>query len=118
MPIELTREEVRVQKIDVPDRPLRPGEHDAFKEGTIRVPVRGEEAFVEKQAVVTGEVVIHKERVTERQNVQDTVRKERVEVDRDFEKARPTFMEHFNRNRTRALGSTTCSFEEAEPNYR
>src|SRR5436309_1806486 len=52
-----------------------------FESGTIRVPVRGEEAAVEKEAVVTGEVVVDKERTTERQEVADTVRKERVEVD-------------------------------------
>ena len=46
-----------------------------------RVPVRGEEAVAQKEAFVTGEVVIDKERRTERQTVTDTVRREEVEVD-------------------------------------
>lgn len=79
VPVELRREEVRVQEVDVADRPLQAGE-DAFQGGTIRVPVRGEEAVVQKEAVITGEVVIDKEQTTERQQVSDTVRKEQVEV--------------------------------------
>ncbi len=82
VPVELAREEVRVRERDVDDRPLRPGEA-AFRGGTIRVPVRGEEAVVSKEAVVTGEVVLEKELVTERQQLADTVRKERVVVDED-----------------------------------
>ena len=73
MPVELTREDVRVEQRDLADRPAT-GE-DPVQEGTIRVPVRGEEA------VVTGEVVIEKERLAERQQGPDTVRTERVEVD-------------------------------------
>jgi len=79
VPVELRRDEVHVEEHDVPDRPLRLGE-DAFDEGTIRVPVRGEEAVVEKEAVVTGEVVVSKEPTTERQTVTDTVRKEHVDT--------------------------------------
>ena len=55
----------------------------AFEEGTIRIPLRGEEVVVRKEAVVTGEVVINKERTTERQEITDTVRTQHVEVDRD-----------------------------------
>ena len=54
-----------------------------FEEGIIRIPLRGEEVVVRKEAVVTGEVVINKERTTERQEITDTVRKQHVEVDRD-----------------------------------
>ena len=79
VPVELAREEVRVERQDVGDRPVGPGDR-VFEEGTIRVPVRGEEAVVSKEAVVTGEVVIAKERTTEREQVADTVRRERVEV--------------------------------------
>jgi len=111
VPVELTREEVRVERRDVADRPLRPGENAAFREETIRVPVRGEEAIVNKEAVVTGEVVINKQQQTERRNVSDTVRKERVEVDKDFERARPRFEEHYARRfgntNERAMGATT-----------
>jgi uncharacterized protein (TIGR02271 family) len=82
IPVELRHEEVRVNRMDVRDRPVTAGElRDAFQEGTIRVPVRGEAAVVEKEAVVTGEVVIDKEQRTERQTVTDTIRREEVAVD-------------------------------------
>ena len=80
VPVELARDEVRVRREEVGERPVAEGEA-AFQEGTIRVPIRGEEAVVEKQAVVTGEVVIDRERTTERRNVTDTVRREEVGVE-------------------------------------
>lgn len=82
VPVELRREEVHVEQRDVNNRPIQAGEYDtAFQEGTIRVPVRGEEAVVNKQAVVTGEVAINKDVKADRQTVADTVRRERVDVD-------------------------------------
>ena len=38
VPVELEREEVRVERRDVGDRPVRPGDQ-VFEEGTVRVPV-------------------------------------------------------------------------------
>ena len=87
IPVELRREEVRVEQRDLADRPARAGD-DLFQGGTVRVPVRGEEALVTKEAVVTGEVVIDKERTTEREQITDTLRRERVEVDERYERAR------------------------------
>lgn len=81
IPVELRREEAEIQKIDTPDRPLRDGEA-AFQEQTFEVPLRAEEAVVNKQAVVTGEVAINKNQQVEQRQVADTVRKERVMVDR------------------------------------
>jgi uncharacterized protein (TIGR02271 family) len=120
VPIELRHEEVTVDRVDVPDRPVAPGEmDDAFEEGTIRVPVRAEQAVVEKEAVVTGEVVIDRDVKAERQIVSDTVRKERVDVDENWRRDRAAFEEHFNRRRE-ALGTAadTRAFADAEPNYR
>lgn len=81
VPVELRREEARIDKVNTPDRPLRAGE-EAFKDATYEVPLRSEEAVVQKQAIVTGEVVINKEQNVEQRNISDTVRRERVEVDR------------------------------------
>ena len=120
VPVELRHEEVTVDRVDVKDRPVAPGELDnAFEEGTIRVPVRGEQAVVEKEAVVTGEVVIDRDVKTERQTVSDTVRKERVDVDENWRRDRAAFEEDFNTRRG-ALGSKadTRTFADAEPNYR
>jgi uncharacterized protein (TIGR02271 family) len=82
VPVNLTREEVHVEKRDVAERPLREGEK-AFEEGTIRVPVHAEEAVARKEAVVTGEVVVNKTRETETEHVADTLRRTEVHVDRD-----------------------------------
>jgi uncharacterized protein (TIGR02271 family) len=113
VPVELQREEVRVDRRDVGDRPVRPGDQ-VFEEGTIRVPVRGEEAVVRKEAVVTGEVVVEKGRTTERQQVSDTIRRERVEVDENYNQYRPGFQQHFAQRQPQAGGRR---WEEAEPNY-
>lgn len=119
VPVSLTREEVRVERVDVADRPMRAGELDqAFQEGAIRVPVRGEEAIVTKEAVVTGEVVVNKERKTERQTVTDTVRKEEVNVDDTYNKLRDNFKQDFEGRRTRQVGGRPQEFTEVEPRYR
>jgi uncharacterized protein (TIGR02271 family) len=115
VPVDLMREEVHVDKHEVKDRPAAPGElQNAFEERTIRVPVRGEEAVARKEAVVTGEVVIDKDRTTQRQDVSDTVRKEHVDVDKDFDRMRGQFQKHFTGANTR----TDRTYEAAEPNYR
>jgi uncharacterized protein (TIGR02271 family) len=116
VPVELRREEVNVERRNVEDRPLREGD-DAFHEGTIRVPVRGEEAVVSKEPVVTGEVVVTKGQTTERQEVRDTVRKQDVDVDENYRKARSGFQEHFNQHGQRGRKDRR-TFDQAEPNYR
>ena len=78
VPVELHYERVRVEERDLPDRPATGA--DLFTEGTVVVPLRGEEAVVSKEAVITGEVVIGKELVTERRDVAATVRVEHAEV--------------------------------------
>lgn len=120
IPVELRREEVSVNEVDVRDRPVAAADLDnAFQEGTIRVPVRGEEAVVQKEAFVTGEVVIDREMKTERQTVSDTLRKEHVDVDENYRRDRSAFEEHFNKRRA-SLGTAadTRKFADAEPHYR
>jgi len=121
IPVTLRHEEVSVNRVDVPDRPIAVGDApDAFREGTIRVPVRGEEAIARKEAVVTGEVVIDREVVTENETVSDTIRKERVDVDQDFARNREGFRQHFEGDRANLTGTSvdTRSYDDAEPNYR
>jgi uncharacterized protein (TIGR02271 family) len=82
VPVELRHEEARLEHRNVEHRTLTPEEAaQAFKEGVFRLRLRGEEAVVDKQAVVTDEVAIRKEQIVERQNVQDTIRKEHVDID-------------------------------------
>jgi uncharacterized protein (TIGR02271 family) len=120
VPVELRREEVSVNRVDVPDRPVEAGDvPGAFEEGTIRVPVRGEQAIAEKEAVVTGEVVVNRQQVSDRQTISDTVRREEVDVDENYARDRAGFEEHFAGRRS-GLGarSDTRTFQDAEPNYR
>ncbi len=82
VPVELRRENVQVERTsatgaNVPD--------DAFQEQEINVPVMREEAVVDKQARVTGEVQLNKTTETETQTVGSDVRSEDVEVDDDTE---------------------------------
>ena len=121
VPVELRHEEVTVNRVDVPDRPVSVGDApDAFQEGTIRVPVRGEEAVARKEAVVTGEVVVDRDVVTERETISDTVRKERVDVDENYRRQREGFRQHFEGQRGDLTGTAvdTRTFDDAEPNYR
>ena len=120
VPVELRHEEVTVNRVDVTDRPAAAGDlGNAFEEGTIRVPVRGEEAVVSKEAFVTGEVVVGREVKTERQTISDTVRKERVDVDENYQRDRSAFEEHFGKRRTgMGTNADTRTFADAEPHYR
>ena len=54
---------------------------DAFKERTIEVEERGEEAVVSKEARVVEEVVVRKEADQRTETVSDTVRKTEVDVE-------------------------------------
>ena len=76
--VPVTREEVTVER-----RPVEAGAAAdvELREDTIRVPITEEEVTVEKRVVPKEEVVIRKEAVQEERVVEDTVRKERVDVD-------------------------------------
>ena len=56
---------------------------------------------------------------TERQTISDTVRKERVDVDENYQRDRSRFEEHFGKRKS-GLGANadTRTFADAEPHYR
>ena len=81
VPVTLRREEVTVERIPVSGQANQADAKNAFKNEDIDVPVMGEEAVVGKQVHETEEVRLHKQGVTEQEQVSDTVRKERVVVD-------------------------------------
>jgi uncharacterized protein (TIGR02271 family) len=124
VPIEVRRDRIDVRQVDVEERPIRMDERmDAFTEAPIRVPVRGEEVIVTKEAVVTAEVEVGRTHVSERQTVTETVRHVSVDVAASYDKARPDLREHFDRlqARLREAGGPTFrarDFADAEPNYR
>jgi len=77
--VPVTEERVRVQRVAV-DREAGADE-TAFQEGTIEVPIRGEEVELQKRTRVAEEVEIAKEAVQRTEQVGGTVRREEVVVD-------------------------------------
>ena len=117
LPVTLRYDQVNVREVDIADRPLRPGD-DAFREGTIRVPLRGEEAIVSKEAVVTGEVVIDRETVVEERRITDTVRKQHVDVEEHYREARADLQRAYQARQASDASLQGRVFDRAEPHYR
>lgn len=80
--IRLRNERVNVERRAV-DQPLSAADTDAFRERTIDMTATGEEAVVGKTARVVEEVVISKTADEHVEEVDDTVRRTDVEIDRD-----------------------------------
>jgi len=80
--VPLQQEHVSVDRVAVTDG-SGVNAADAFQSKDIDVPVMGEEAVVNKQVREVEEVRLHKEVVTENEQVGATVRKERVSIDGD-----------------------------------
>jgi uncharacterized protein (TIGR02271 family) len=78
--VPVRRERVRVERRDVVDRPAMSA---SFQEETVVVPLRAEEVEVQKRAMVSEEVVIHKDAVEEERRVAETVRHEEVAIRSD-----------------------------------
>jgi uncharacterized protein (TIGR02271 family) len=84
-PVELEREEIVVERVPASGNQAA---NDDFDEEEIYVPLRREEAVVNKETRVREEVRIGKRRETERQTVSETLRKEDVEIDRESRDSR------------------------------
>lgn len=80
--IRLRNERINVERRAV-DQPLSAADADAFRERTIDMTATGEEAVVGKTARVVEEVVVSKTAEEHVEDVEDTVRRTDVEVDRD-----------------------------------
>jgi len=80
--IRLRNERVDVERRAV-DLPFSAADGDAFQERTIDMTATGEEAVVGKNARVVEEVVVSKTAEEHIENVDDTVRRTEVEIDRD-----------------------------------
>ena len=87
--VRLRNERVNVERRPV-DQPLSAAEGDAFRERTIAMSATGEEAVVGKNARVVEEVVVSKTAEEHVEQIDDTVRKTEVEVDRDSDTGRPS----------------------------
>ena len=80
--VRLRNERVDVERRAV-DLPLSAAEGDAFRERSISMTATGEEAVVGKSARVVEEVVVSKSSDERVEQIDDTVRKTEVEIDRD-----------------------------------
>jgi uncharacterized protein (TIGR02271 family) len=80
--VPVTEERVRVER-RVVDRAATGADAGAFEETVIDVPLRSETVDIQKEARVTGEVVVSKEAVERTEQVSGTVRREEVYVDED-----------------------------------
>jgi len=79
--VNLRKETVHVDRRPA-DRAATPADLEALKGGTIEMRETSEEAVVNKQARVTGEVVVRKDVENRTETVRDTVRKTDVKVDK------------------------------------
>jgi stress response protein YsnF len=77
--VDLREEHVEVQRRPV-DRTIS-GTEDAFRERTIEMEERGEEAVVSKEARVKEELVVRKGVEQRTETISDTIRRTEVEVD-------------------------------------
>lgn len=81
--VPVTHEEATVARRPISAEDAARGDRGTIGEREVRVPLMAEEVVTEKRVVPKEEVVIRKRAVTEQQTVADTVRKERVHVERD-----------------------------------
>jgi uncharacterized protein (TIGR02271 family) len=85
-PVELRREEVIVERVPAGQAGRTTGAPTgAFQEQEIYIPLRREEAVVQKETRLREEVHVRKESRTDREQVSDQVRREDVEVQRTGE---------------------------------
>jgi len=120
--VNLREEHVHVERRPV-DRPLTDADRDAFRDKTIEVRERSEEAVVSKQRRVIEEVVIGKDVNQRQETVRDTVRRTDVEVEKmegraevgavRFEEFDKDFRTHY-----KGLKLTDSSYDEFLPVYR
>jgi len=82
-PVELRREDVVIER--VPARGGTASPQASFQEQEIYIPLRREEAVVEKEVRVREEVRAHKESQTDTQQVTEHVRREDVDIERTGE---------------------------------
>ena len=79
--VPVQREQVSVERVPVDRDAGAADASGAFQEGDIEVPVMGEEVVTGKRAHVVEEVRLHKDTVTEQEQVGGTVRREQVRVE-------------------------------------
>jgi len=93
--VPVTEERVRVTQVDT-NEAVTGDTADAFHDGTIEVPLKGEEVSLEKTARKTGEVIVDKEAVQRDEQVSGEIRRENVRVD-DQTRTTDSISDHRNK---------------------
>lgn len=84
VPVELQREEIQIERTPVVGEAGRDADVDLASEGDdIFIPLRREEAVVEKSLAASEEVRVSKRRETERENVREELRREDVQIEHE-----------------------------------
>jgi len=86
VPVELRHEVVEVRRVDDPGGVATVGEAHILQDDTIRIPVFREKAVVQKEIVVTSEVVIERTLITDEQTLDETLRRLTVTVDEHLDR--------------------------------
>ena len=79
MPVELKREDAVIERI--PAHEVGSSGKEAFQEERIEVPLSREVPVVEKETRVTGGVRVRKTEGVEQETIQESVRREDVDID-------------------------------------
>jgi uncharacterized protein (TIGR02271 family) len=79
VPVELKREDVVIER--VPAHETAPAEKEPFQEERVEVPLSREEPVVEKETRVVGGIRVRKTEGTERETIQESIRREDVDID-------------------------------------
>ena len=88
--VTLRDERVHIERVPTPERPLTAADDALFKDRTIELNERTEEAVVSKQAFVKEELRLSKDATQRTETVTDTVRRTEVEVEDDRNKGLTT----------------------------
>jgi uncharacterized protein (TIGR02271 family) len=78
--VQLRHDEVTVERRPVTDA-SQVSSQPTIGEDEIRIPVMEEQLVVQKRMVPREEIIVRKNRVVENQTIEDTVRRERVDID-------------------------------------
>ncbi|REB08691.1 YsnF/AvaK domain-containing protein [Sporosarcina sp. BI001-red] len=109
--IPVEHEEITIERRQVNRELDHRGSEDfrttnAFGDETIRVPVTEEQIEVTKKPVVTEEIVINKKRVTDTERIDETMKREEVDVNREGETNDVTFKDNLHNT----VGSRTSKY--------
>lgn len=115
--VSLREEHVRVDRRPV-DRPTTAGIGDTFKDTTIEVTQKAEQAVINKEARVVEEVVVRKDVDQRTEKVRDTVRRTDVEVEElgkgmTGQKSMTGWREHYQKT----FANTGNKYDYYEPAY-